>query len=183
MNKSQLIVSLLAVLAFLKSRVLFHVGYLFVSFSLAFLIVNKVAISEISPIVSTLQNISAAVFTLAGIWVAYSYPQAIAAYTSPSHVKIIPTSETKRIEDLVIIILTSAAVLCILLFHNLAYILVVKTIHNADVRFYLKSAGISSVFYASILQLKAIFTVMITNVFFVNELHHKKTELEANKDL
>lgn len=183
MNKSQLIAPLLAVLMFLKSRLLLHVVYLLVSFSLSFLIINKIALSEISPIVSILQNISAAVFTLAGIWVAYSYPQAIAAYTSPNQIKIVPTSETKRIEDLVMIILTSATVLCILLFHNLAYILTVKTIHNVDVRFYLKSAGISSIFYASLLQLKAIFTVMITNVFFVNELHHKKTELEANKDL
>ncbi len=183
MSKSQLIENLLAVWHFFKGRLYYHFGYLLVSVSLAYVTVDKVPLSELAPVIGTLQNISAAVFTLAGIWVAYSYPQAIAAYTSPGQVKIIPTDETKRIEGLVMIILTSAVVLCILLFHNLAFVLLGKTIINVESRWLLKLIGMSSIFYASFLQLKAISTVMITNVFFVNELHHKKTEREAHKDL
>ncbi|WP_396586377.1 hypothetical protein [Bermanella sp. R86510] len=132
---------------------------------------------------STLQNLSAAVFTLAGIWIAYSYPQAISAYTSPNSVKVIPTDETKRIENLVLIVLTSAFVISSLLIFNFLYLLFSKTVFYVSHREVFKVIGITSICYLSFLQLKAIATVMVTNIAFVNELHGKRTEKIANDDL
>jgi hypothetical protein len=172
-----------AFLIFIKSRFIPHSVYILVSLALGFFLVDKVLLGDLKPIMGTLQNIAAAVFTLAGIWIAYSYPQAIAAYTSPSSVKIIPTDETKRIENLVLIVLTSAFVISSLLLINMFYLLVYKIISDLDSLHTLKALGISSIFYLVFLQLKAIFIIMITNVSFVNELHAKKTEKVANDDL
>ncbi|MGK0411391.1 MAG: hypothetical protein ACJASB_003592 [Shewanella psychromarinicola] len=168
---------------FIKSRLIPHSFYIASSLALGYYLVDNVSLSELKPIMGTLQNIAAAVFTLAGIWIAYSYPQAIAAYTSPSTVSVIPTDETKRIENLVLIVLTSAFVIASLLLINIFYLLVYKSVSDVNALYVLKVLGISSVFYLVFLQLKAIFTVMITNVSFVNELHNKKTEKVANDDL
>ncbi|WP_406609291.1 hypothetical protein [Agarivorans sp. JK6] len=172
-----------ALFIFLKSRITLHFVYIAISLILGYHLVNIVSLGDLKPIMGTLQNIAAAVFTLAGIWIAYSYPQAISAYTSPSTVSIIPTDETKRIENLVLIVLTSAFVISSLLFINIFHLLIYKATINPEARNFLKLLGISSVFYLAFLQLKAIFIVMITNVSFVNELHDKKTEKDANDDL
>ncbi|MFQ6371231.1 hypothetical protein [Shewanella sp. YIC-542] len=168
---------------FLKSRLLPHSLYIVISLVIGYCLVGHISLVDLRPIMSTLQNIAAAVFTLAGIWIAYSYPQAISAYTSPSTVSVIPTDETKRIENLVLIVLTSAFVISSLLFFNVFYLLVYKSDLIANYRHLLKIVGISSVFYLAFLQLKAIFIVMVTNISFVNELHAKKTEKDANDDL
>ncbi|PVZ70361.1 hypothetical protein [Pelagibaculum spongiae] len=170
-------------LIFIKSRIIPHSLYVVASLALGYYLVDNVSLGDLKPIMSTLQNIAAAVFTLAGIWIAYSYPQAIAAYTSPSSVSVIATDETKRIENLVLIVLTSAFVISSLLLINMIYLLFYKSISDLNSLYILRLLGISSVFYLVFLQLKAIFIVMITNVSFVNELHHKKTEKDANDDL
>lgn len=172
-----------AFLIFIKSRIVPHSFYIVTSLALGYFLVDNVTLGDLKPIMGTLQNIAAAVFTLAGIWIAYSYPQAIAAYTSPNSVSVIPTDETKRIENLVLIVLTSAFVISSLLLINMLYLLVYKSISDLSTLHLLKLLGISSVFYLVFLQLKAIFIVMITNVSFVNELHDKKTEKDANDDL
>jgi hypothetical protein len=181
--KPETLEAMKASLIFIKSRIVPHSFYIFVSLALGFFLVDNVLLGDLKPIMGTLQNIAAAVFTLAGIWIAYSYPQAIAAYTSPSSVKIIPTGETKRIENLVLIVLTSAFVISSLLLINMFYLLVYKVISDLDSLYIFKALGISSIFYLVFLQLKSIFIIMITNVSFVNELHAKKTEKVANDDL
>lgn len=172
-----------AFIIFIKSRVATHILYIGVAMLIGFGLVDSILLNDLKPIMGTLQNASAALFTLAGIWIAYSYPRAISAYTSPNTVNVIPSDETKRIENLVLIVLTSAFVLSSLLIINILYLLIYKTVKNIEVLHFLKIFGISSIFYLIFLQLKAIFIVMITNISFVNELHHKKTENDANQDL
>lgn len=172
-----------SVFEFLKSRVVVHAIYVFIAFLIGWFLSDTIKMADLNPVISTLQNLSAAVFTLAGIWIAYSYPQAISAYTSPGTVKVIPTDETKRIENLVLIVLTSAFVISSLLVFNFIYLLVSKTGFYAIYSIYFKTAGVASVCYLSFLQLKAILVVMFTNISFVNELHGKRTEKIANDDL
>ncbi|WP_341939616.1 hypothetical protein [Marinimicrobium sp. C2-29] len=184
MKNSQEVVDFLkSFFSFLKSRVLSHSVYIGVSALIGFFATKGVTVTDVKPIISTLQNISAAVFTLSGIWIAYSYPQAIAAYTSPGNVKIIPTGETNRIENLVLIVLTSAFVISSTLIFNLSYLLFSPSKLYTENLQLIKSIGISFVFYLCFLQLKAIFVVMSTNISFVNDLHHKKTEKDAYDDL
>lgn len=174
---------LTAFLLFARSRVISHSAYIGISILIGYYLVEIISLSDLKPIIGTLQNIAAAVFALAGIWIAYSYPQAIAAYTSPTTVTVIPNNETKRIENLVLIVLTSAFVISSLLIANMLYLLLYKSINNTLIIHKLNIIAIASVFYLSFLQIKAVFIVMITNISFVNELHSKKTENEANNDL
>ncbi|WP_298448840.1 hypothetical protein [uncultured Marinobacter sp.] len=168
---------------FLKSRVASHSCYMIFGIFVGWLISDGITLIDLEPIMATLKNLSAAVFTLAGIWIAYSYPQAISAYTSPSSVKLMPTDETKRIESLVLIVLTSAFVISSLLVFNFVYLIFFKTLLYANHREAFKILGVASISYMAFLQLKAVFTVMVTNIAFVNELHGKRTERIANDDL
>jgi len=168
---------------FLKSRAISHSCYIILGLIVGWLISDNITLVDLDPIMTTLKNLSAAVFTLAGIWIAYSYPQAISAYTSPSSVKLIPTDETKRIENLVLIVLTSAFVISSLLVFNFLYLLFSETLLYKTYRGSFKLVGVASISYIAFLQLKAVFTVMVTNIAFVNELHGKRTEKIANDDL
>ncbi len=172
-----------SMIEFLRSRILSHSSYVIVCLLIGKFFSKGVSIGDLEPIISTLQNLSAAVFTLAGIWIAYSYPQAISAYTSPKSVKLIPTDETKRIEKLVLIVLTSAFVISSLLLFNFSYLLISETNFYSDWRECFKLLGVALLSYLCFLQLLAVFTVMVTNIEFVNELHGKRTEKRANDDL
>jgi hypothetical protein len=168
---------------FLKSRVVSHSCYIIGGLIIGWFVSEGITLTDLEPIMTTLKNLSASVFTLAGIWIAYSYPQAISAYTSPSSVKLIPTDETKRIENLVLIVLTSAFVISSLLVFNFLYLIFSETFLYINHREAFKLVGVASISYIAFLQLKAVFTVMITNIAFVNELHGKRTEKIANDDL
>lgn len=170
-------------LQFVLSRFVRHSAYLLVAFCIAFITVDTLTISGLSPILGTLQNISAAVFTLAGIWIAYSYPRAISAYTNPDKVILVSGDETKRIENLVLIILTSAYVIIGILAFNMSVVMFQSFEYIQAHKYFFKLLAVTSVIYLAIIQVVAILTVMITNIQFVNELHKKNTETIANKDL
>ena len=172
-----------SVIYFFKQKLASHSVYIIISLFSGYLLAHSASLSDLKPIMGTLQNLSASVFTLAGIWIAYTYPQAISAYTSPASVKIIPNDDAKRIENLVLIVLTSAFVISSLLIFNFLYLLISKTPIYAQFRDIFKMLGISMICYISFLQLRAIATVMTTNIQFVNELHNKKTERAAQDDL
>ncbi len=170
-------------LKFFMSRFVRHSIYLLGAFVIAFLTSDKLAISALSTVLGTLQNISAAVFTLAGIWIAYSYPQAISAYTNPNKVLLVNGDETKRIENLVLIILTSAYVIIGILAFNMSVVMIQPLDFVRMHKNIFKLLAITSVVYLVFIQVVAILTVMFTNIQFVNELHKKSTENRANKDL
>ncbi|MUK79014.1 hypothetical protein GNP84_19230 [Aliivibrio fischeri] len=176
--------NIIAMLAlFVLSRFVRHSIYLIFALGVAFIAVDTLAISDLSPILNTLQNISAAVFTLAGIWIAYSYPEAISAYTNPDKVILASGDETKRIENLVLIILTSAFVIIGILAFNMSVVLIQPLDYVQEHKFIFKLLAVTSVVYLAVIQVIAILTVMFTNIQFVNELHKKNTEKLANKDL
>lgn len=169
-------------ITFILSRLISHTFYSIVAVGLGYFLVDA-TLPQLAPVIGTLQNLSAAVFTLTGIWIAYSYPQAIAAYTSPRNIKIMPSDETTRIEGLVLIVVKSAFVISALLIFNLIYLLISKVQFYQIYRGEFKLLGVSFLCYLSILQLKAIFVLIVTNIEFVNELHKKKDEKVADEDL
>ena len=61
-----------------------HLGVVFILLFIAFWVGNSFTYSDIKDILSTLQNISAMIFTIAGIWLAYIYPKAISVMMKPS---------------------------------------------------------------------------------------------------
>ena len=167
----------------LKSKFLPHSICLAISLIAGYVFSDVISITALNPTVGLLQNISLAMFTVAGIWIAYSYPQAIAAYTDPNKVTVIQSDETGRIESLVLIILTSAFVMAAILVHEIAYVISNAYVTGVDHRKLLKLVGISTVFYLSLIQIRAIWVIIFTNISFVNELYKKKIESNTFRDL
>lgn len=140
--------------------------------------------SDLAPILSTLQNISAAVFTLAGIWIAYMYPEAITAFTNSEKISLIKGSEhVGRIRDLVLIIFTSAFVLAGVLLYNITYFLFSNSDFVVLHSQVFKSLAVAFVCFISINQIKAIASIMLKNIKFIDKLYHLKTEREIEDDL
>ena len=165
-------------------RLIIQTVFIIISVVIACFTFRYVEVIDLKNVLSTLQNISAAVFTLAGIWIAYIYPEAITAFTNPEKVSLIKgTDKTKRIENLVLIILTSAFVIVSILLFNLSNMLfknIPFILENKDL---FKGISISFVLYLSLNQTKAVMSIMVSNIDFVNELHKNKTDQEANNEL
>jgi hypothetical protein len=168
----------------IKRRALLHILCLSLSILVGYTAQPHADFTKLSLLIESLQYTSAAVFTLAGLWIAYSYPQAIAAYTKQNKVSLlVGIKETDRIESLVLVILSSAFVLISIIFYNLIATLYIGTrvISNNIETFQLLS--ISFIMYLLLIQVRAVLFVMHSNMEFVNDLHSKKTELEADNDL
>ncbi|EKI6253415.1 hypothetical protein PF376_004368, partial [Salmonella enterica] len=102
MNKSKVIVwHILVVLV---------VTYLSYSFRL------DIDFKDVEPIISILQNTSAMIFTIMGIWIAYVYPNAVLKIVQPSKVTVIfSDDDLKRVKLLVGVVISSALILLLLL--------------------------------------------------------------------
>jgi hypothetical protein len=140
--------------------------------------------SDLDGSLSTLQNLSAAIFTLAGIWVAYLYPQAILAFTNSKKISLLKGIEnTRRVEELVLVIFLSAVVLLAILVFNLTSGIAKNmpfVISNYEV---FKKISIVVVLYLSFLQFKSLVSIMSSNIRFINDLHKTKNEQKAHQDL
>ncbi|MCT7944851.1 hypothetical protein [Shewanella septentrionalis] len=168
----------------IRRKYLMHFIFILFSLALGFISQPYTDFDNIASITGTLQNTAAAVFTLAGLWIAYAYPQAIAAYTKKEKVSLLVGSkETNRIEKLVLVILSSAFVLIGLLLFNLMTTLFSEAKIFSGNMFFYQGLSISFILYLLLIQLRAILFVMRSNMEFVNDLHDKKTEVEADKDL
>ncbi|WP_439824076.1 hypothetical protein [Aeromonas caviae] len=102
----------------MKKIYFIQASLLLMSFIMSWLSSGKISSSDLTSLLSTLQNISAAVFTIAGIWIAYIYPEAISSFTNPDKIALIKgTESTEQVKSLVFTVITSASVLtCTLLF-------------------------------------------------------------------
>jgi hypothetical protein len=128
-------------------------------------------------------GVSVAVFTLAGIWVAYIYPKAIGIFTDPQEVELFDAKElTEGVEKLVLIMIVSSfsigSVLCIG-FSTFLYNLLVNVfpIINISASFGLALAVFMLV-YCSFIQFSAIFNVILRNFRSVESLHNLKMKKE-----
>ncbi len=164
--------------------IIYHSIFFLISITLSYCTFEVVVYSDIRNFLVTLQVLSAAVFTLAGIWVAYIYPEAIAVFTNPKDVSLLKGSErTERVEELVLTILVSAFVLLstILIFLSEAIFKNTNFVQNNanDFMFLI----VTSTVMLTTIQSKAMLTIMVNNIKFVNELYNKKIERQANDDL
>ncbi|MFV7772142.1 hypothetical protein [Shewanella marisflavi] len=157
-----------------------------VSCVIAFFSYDHVVVAELQSVVSTLQNISAAIFTISGIWIAYMYPEAISAYTKTDNVALLKGADNiQRITDLVLIITSSAFVLIGTLFFNLADVFFIRSKldllagNELKVNFIMLSILLSLI----LIQLNAVWGIIVNNIKFVDRLYNLKTQKEVNDDL
>lgn len=164
-----------------------HIVIVFLLCVIAFNFGDKYSYSDIKDIISTLQNISAMIFTISGIWLAYIYPDAIKSLMKPSEtVTNINQSEKtdKDIERITLIVKTivlSALVMFFIILINLTK----PIISNLD--FVLENKyffGKFSFFITALLvylQIIALLNVVGINVVFLNDVHNEKNKKDLNR--
>lgn len=142
---------------------------------------------DLKDYLNVLLTVSSMVFTIMGIWIAFLYPNALHRITNPKkieHVDFTETlSETRRLEGLVGSILMSAMVVLVIMFIFLFKVIISYIPYFIDYIRYIKAAAFSVVFVISILQVESVFYVIRSNILFINELHSKREEREADADI
>lgn len=167
----------------MKTIVIYALGVLLSAF-IATCTAEHMKITDLAPVISTLQNISAAVFTISGIWIAYIYPEAIIAFTSPDKVNLLNgTESTKRIKELVLVVISSSVVLISTLIYNLGFAFFIRLDFVLANKTIFKVIGASFICFISFVQIKALWSIMLSNIMFVDKLYGLKTEREVDEDL
>lgn len=167
----------------MKTVVIYIFGML-LSILIAVCVAKHMKIADLAPAISTLQNISAAVFTIAGIWIAYIYPEAIIAFTSPDKVNLLHgTESTRRIKELVLVIISSSIVLLSTLLYNLGYAFLIKAEFVVSYKITFKVIVTTLICFISFIQIKALWSILLSNIMFVDKLYGLKTEREVDDDL
>ncbi|UYG08295.1 hypothetical protein [Halomonas sp. M4R1S46] len=160
------------------------------SFLLVFFYAQHFSLSysyvQLEGYLKSLLAVSAMVFTIMGIWIAFLYPNALRKIVNPSKVEYADfgesLSETKRLEGLVGSVLRSSFVVVVIMLVFLGKILLQPALINFDVGL-VKSISVSLVVVITLLQFESIYYVMYSNVMFINELHSKREEREADEDV
>ncbi|MEP9146913.1 hypothetical protein ABKT18_02230 [Enterobacter hormaechei] len=132
---------------------------------------DNVNYNDVKDILSVLQNISAAIFTIVGLWIGFLYPNAIASIVNDDIDYIKNTKDAPRIEKLIYVVITSAVVMLSILFVYLFKSIgsgLSSSIVHAD---FIKMAGITFVYFMCWLQIKCVFSVILSNISFANNLH------------
>ena len=134
---------------------------------------DTVNYNDIKDILGVLQNISAAIFTIVGLWIGFLYPNAIASIVNDDIDYIKNTKDAPRIEKLIYVVITSAIVMLSILF---VYLFKSITSGLSGIASYfdiIKMAGITFVYFMCWLQVKCVFSVILSNISFANNLHSR----------
>lgn len=157
MNKSKVIVwHILVVLV---------VTYLSYSFRL------DIDFKDVEPIISILQNTSAMIFTIMGIWIAYVYPNAVLKIVQPSKVTVIfSDDDLKRVKLLVGVVISSALILLLLLVGVVVKTFVIKTYLFMQYQSAFTVIGLWFLLSLIYAQLFCIYAVIASSVNFIIDL-------------
>ncbi|WP_199611790.1 hypothetical protein [Flocculibacter collagenilyticus] len=171
----------------MKYRLIAYVFGFFLLFGLFKILKFDFEYSDFKDYLNILLAISSMVFTLMGIWIAFIYPNALQRIAEPNkveHADFTETlAETRRLEGLVGSVMRSALVVLAVMLLFLVKVIFSGFNLPIDLAILCKQGAISLVIVLSILQMESIFYVIYSNVLFVNELHNKREEREADADI
>ena len=136
-----------------------------------FFALDYIKYNDIKDVVSTLQNLSAAIFTIVGLWVGFLYPNAIQSIVSDNVDYIKNSKDAPRIEKLIYVIITSALVMLSTLFFYVVKSFLGGTPIYKDNMVIIKFGGLGFLSFMCWLQTKCVFSLIISNLNFVNNLH------------
>ena len=134
-----------------------------------------------------LLNVSGMVFTLMGIWIAFLYPNALKRIVNPGVIENVDftesLNETKRLESIVASVLKSAMVVVSIVFIFLIKLLISTMAIYINNQIIFESVAVAFVLILTFLQLESVFHVAKSNVMFINDLHKKREDREADQDI
>lgn len=169
-----------------NKSVWWHFFVALVIFALSYWSSDKLSLKDIQSLLGVLQNTSSMVFAISGIWIAYLYPQAVAAIVKGENTlpkEVSKDSEISRIRLIVGVVAISATVMGLLIIFSL----IVPIIQNAA--FYsvaphiFKGIGFGFIFTLTYAQLFAVYVVLASNVSFLIDLSNMKTKRKLEQKL
>ncbi|WP_241680063.1 hypothetical protein [Serratia oryzae] len=139
---------------------------------------------DVEPIISILQNTSAMIFTIMGIWIAYVYPNAVLRMVQPSSVTAIYSDEDlKRVRLLVGIVIFSALILILLLFGVAAKTFITKTIAFQQYKSLFTAIGLWCLLILIYAQLFCIYAVIASSMNFIIDLKNLNAKKRLSEKL
>lgn len=139
---------------------------------------------DVEPIISILQNTSAMIFTIMGIWIAYVYPNAVLKIVQPSKVTtIFSEDDLKRVKLLVGVVISSALILLLLLTGVTLETFLTKTDVFAQHRQVFTGVGLWCLLSLIYAQLFCIYAVIASSVNFIIELKNLNTKKRLSEKL
>ena len=146
------------------------------SLILSLLAYKGIHFDAIKDVLSMLQTISAAVFTIIGLWLGFIYPNAITSIVNDDISYISSTKDAERVESLVYIIIISAVVMLSTLLIYLFKALAGNSELYLEFNNIVKPLCISAVIYLCWLQFRCVLNVILNNFKFISNLHSKLTD-------
>ncbi len=149
---------------------------------LIYFLKDSLRFGDVKDVVGTLQSISAAIFTIVGLWVGFLYPNAIQGIVSDNIDYIKNTKDAPRIERLIYVIIVSAFVML----GTLVFYMIKALIGNSNIytecKWFIKYIALVFVFSLCWLQSRCIFSVIISNFRFANNLYSRINESKLKHD-
>ncbi|WP_042860517.1 hypothetical protein [Dickeya sp. NCPPB 3274] len=151
-------------------------------FLMVFFFKDSLKFNEVKDVIGTLQNISAAIFTIVGLWVGFLYPNAIQGIVSDNVDYIKNTKDVPRIERLIYVIIFSALVMLGTLMFYIVKSLIGYSSFYIEHKDSIKFSGLVFVYFLCWLQSRCIFSVIISNFRFANNLYSRINESKLKHD-
>lgn len=149
-----------------------------------FCISESVKYSYVVDLLGVLQNTSAMIFAIAGIWLAYLYPNAIAGLMKSEKVDFLASkNEAKRIEGMILIIIMSAAVLIFIIAFYAFNAVLRGTDLYANNRLFIKGISCTYILTVLLIQLSCVIVLIRRNITFINRLYAVINEKELEEKL
>ncbi|KPG74836.1 hypothetical protein [Pseudomonas libanensis] len=171
----------------MKFKIAFYVLISSLVFLASYNLSLKVNISYLKDYLDTLLNVSGMVFTIMGIWIAFLYPNALMKLVNPTkieHVDFKDTlKDTRRLEAIVASVLKSALVVSTIMLLNLCKLMLSETDLYRSNSSTINVSAFTLVVTLTLLQIEAIANVIYSNIAFINELHSRRQDREADRDL
>lgn len=143
-----------------------------------------VVFKDFESLISILQNTSAMIFTIMGIWIAYVYPNAVLRIVQPTKVTAVFSDEDlERVRLLVGVVILSAIILVLLVFGVATTAFITKTnafMHNKPL---FTGIGIWCLLALTYAQLLCIYAVIASSVNFIIDLKNLKAKKRLSEKL
>lgn len=133
-----------------------------------------------------LASISAMVFTIMGIWIAFLYPNALLKFTNPDKLENIDFSyggvEAKRLSYIVSSVLMSAFVMTVLAAFFFARIFSISLDFSTSANLIMRSLFAGGITLLFAIQMQAVLAVILANIIFLNDLYERKKSFLIDND-
>ncbi|EHK9086607.1 hypothetical protein L3I77_000214 [Vibrio vulnificus] len=168
----------------IQKFVVWHLIVALLVTSVSYCFRGDIKFSEIQSLVSILQNTSAMIFTIMGLWIAYVYPNVILRIVQPSKVVAVFSDEDElTVKLLVGVVVLSAATMGLLVLGTSFQVFIVKTSMFATHPNVFSFIGLWFLLALTYVQLFCIYMVIATSVNFVMKLKNAKHGKALSKKL